>query len=142
MNNEKNRDLSTNGNKTNTVDSRLDLAIETTLLAMDRTQLAWVRTVMGIITAGIALDKGAEALHQARLISGIAWSKNGHFAGLLLTITGTVFMLLVTVIYCKRLKELTRMRSLKEKIPSATMLLSVFVCLVGGLAIYFLNSPW
>jgi uncharacterized membrane protein YidH (DUF202 family) len=123
-------------------DPRIDLAVERTSLAMERTQLAWVRTVMGFITAGIAIDKGTAALHEARLVSGVAWSENGHFAGLLLTITSTVLMIIVTAIYARRAKQLNQMRGIKEKMPAPAIILSVFMCLLGALAIYFLSVPW
>jgi putative membrane protein len=123
-------------------DPRIDLAVERTLLAIERTQLAWVRTVMGIITAGIAIDKGVAALHQARLLSGVAWEKNGHFAGLLLTIGGTLLMTLATIIFILRIRELNRIRDLKSKYPPPGVLISVFICFVGALAIYFLTFSW
>jgi len=124
------------------VDPRIDLAVERTSLALERTQLAWVRTVIGFITAGFAIDKGSAALHEARLVSGEAWSKNGHFAGLLLTITSTTLMIMVTISYVKRMRELNRMRNLKEKPSVPTTILSIFVCVVGGLTIYFLHVSW
>ena len=123
-------------------DPRIDLAVERTLLAIERTQLAWVRTVMGMITAGIAIDKGFQALHQARLMSGLAWEKNGHFAGLLLTIGGTLLMILTTVIYILRIRELNLTRGAKGKLPTPGVLISFFICLIGALAIYFLTIPW
>jgi uncharacterized membrane protein YidH (DUF202 family) len=123
-------------------DPRIDLAVERTLLAIERTQLAWVRTVMGMITAGIAIDKGFQALHQARLMSGLAWEKNGHFAGLLLTIGGTLLMILTTVIYTLRIRELNLMRGAKSKVPPSGVLISFFICLIGALAIYFLTFSW
>lgn len=123
-------------------DPRIDLAVERTLLALERTQLAWVRTIMGMITAGIALDKGFAALHQARLLSGVAWEKNGHFAGLLLTIAGTFLMMLTTVLYILRMRNLNLMRYEKSKIPPPGVLISFFICLIGALAIYFLTFQW
>jgi uncharacterized membrane protein YidH (DUF202 family) len=123
-------------------DPRIDLAVERTLLAIERTQLAWVRTVIGMITAGIAIDKGFAALHQARLLSGAAWEKNGHFGGLLLTIGGTFLMMFSTVLYALRTRELNIMRGAKNKVPSPGILISIFTCLVGALAIYFLTIPW
>jgi len=79
----------------NDVDPRVDLAVERTMLAMERTQLAWVRTVITLITAGIAIDK----VHLARIIAGIAWQKNAHMDGLLLTSAGTALITLATVLY-------------------------------------------
>jgi len=123
-------------------DPRIDLAVERTLLAIERTQLAWVRTVIGMITAGIAIDRGTAALHQARLLSGVAWEKNGHFAGLLLTIGGTLLLALVTIIFILRIRELNHIRSLKSIFPSPGVLISVFICFVGALAIYSLTFSW
>ena len=60
------------------VDPRVDLAVQRTELAFDRTLLAWVRTVIGLIGAGVALDKGLELLHEARLVSGKAWTRSAH----------------------------------------------------------------
>jgi uncharacterized membrane protein YidH (DUF202 family) len=123
-------------------DPRVDLAVERTLLAHERTQLAWVRTIMGLITAGIAIDKGFAALHQARLVSGAAWEKNGHLAGLLLTGGGTFLMMLTTVIYVLRTRELNLMRGAKSKFSSPGILISVYISLIGTLAIYFLTFAW
>ena len=123
-------------------DPRIDLAAERTSYAMERTQLAWVRTVMGFLTAGLAIDKGTEALHEARVVAGVAWSRNGHFAGMLLTITATVLMAIVTVIYVRRMRQLNRMRGIKIGLPAPTTVLSAFVCFLGVLAIYFLRIPW
>jgi uncharacterized membrane protein YidH (DUF202 family) len=123
-------------------DPRIDLAVERTLLAIERTQLAWVRTVIGMITAGIAIDKGTAALHQARLLSGVAWAKNGHFAGLLLTIGGTLLIALATIIFTLRIRELNHIRGLKGKFPPPGVLISFFSCLFGALAIYSLTFSW
>jgi putative membrane protein len=123
-------------------DFRTDLSIETTILAMERTQLAWVRTVLTFITAGFAIDKGTELLHEARLVSGTAWSKEGHFAGLLLTITATVLMAMETVIYIRRVRQLNKMVVIKIKLPFPTTILSIFICLVGALAINFMKTSW
>jgi putative membrane protein len=123
-------------------DPRIDLAVERTLLALERTQLAWVRTIIGMITAGIALDKGFAALHQARLLSGVAWEKNGHFGGLLLTIGGTFLMMLTTFLYIRRMRALNLMRGEKSKLPPPGVLISLFICLIGVLAIYFLTFSW
>jgi uncharacterized membrane protein YidH (DUF202 family) len=123
-------------------DPRVELAVERTMYAIERTQLAWVRTVLGLITGGIAIDKGVSALHQARLISGTAWEKNGHFAGLLLTSFGTGVMALVTIFYVIRLWQLSDMLGRRNKLLYPGALVSVFMCIVGALSIYFLTIPW
>lgn len=124
------------------VDPRIDLAVERTSLALERTQLAWVRTILTFITAGIAIDRGTAALQKARIVSGVAWSESGHFAGLLLTITSTILMITVTVLYIRRMRQLNKMRGITNKLPAPATALSVFVCLLGALFSYLLNIPW
>jgi putative membrane protein len=122
----------------NDVDPRVDLAVERTILAMERTQLAWVRTVLTLITAGIAIDK----LHMARIIAGIAWQKDAHMAGLLLTSTGTALMTFVTFLYIIRIRELTTMRGRRNSFPQPGTLISIFIIVIGVLAIYSLLYAW
>ena len=142
MENTNNLNQTTNTEAPQVVDPRIDLAIERTSLALERTQLAWVRTVIGFITAGFSIDKATTVLYEARLVSGVAWARNGHFAGLLLTITATALMILVTIFYFRRIGQLNRMRGFREIQPAPTTLLSIFVCVVGGITIYFLNIKW
>jgi len=122
-------------------DPRINLAVQRTILAMERTQLAWVRTILGLITGGVAIDKGTAALHEARMAAGVALVNNGHFAGLLLTITGTVLIVLTTVIYIRGTAQLNQMNGIKRKMPAPATILSIFICLLGALAIYFLSMP-
>jgi putative membrane protein len=119
-------------------DPRIDLAVERTMLALERTQLAWVRTIIGLITAGIAIDKGFEALHAARLVTGEAWVRNGHLAGLVMTISGTLLILISGVYYIKRLNELGRMLGKPRKLLDPGVILSLFITLVGFLVLYFM----
>ena len=118
----------------NDVDPLVGLAVERTMLAMERTQLAWVRTVITLITAGIAIDK----VHLARIIAGIAWQKDAHFAGLLLTSTGTALMAFVTFLFILRMKELKSMRTSRHNLPQPGTLISIFIIVVGALAIFSL----
>ena len=120
------------------VDPRVDLAVERTMLAMERTQLAWVRTVLGMITAGIAIDK----VHLARIIAGIAWQKNAHMAGLLLTSAGTALITLATVLYIVRMHKLSLMRGSRTTILQPGTLISIFMIVIGALAIYSLIYDW
>lgn len=119
-------------------DPRIEIAIERTLLAIERTQLAWVRTVLSLITSGIAIDKGFEALHQARLMTGEYWLRSGHFAGLLLSISGTLLGTFAAIIFYIRIRQLNKMLDKSILFSSPGMLISILICLVGGLAIYFL----
>ena len=118
-------------------DPRIDLAIERTRLALERTQLAWIRTIITMITAGIAIDRGFAALHDARLVTGDAWVKNGHLAGLVLSVSGTQLIILTTIFYSKRTGELYRMEKRKSRVFDSGTILSLLVTIIGLLVIYF-----
>jgi putative membrane protein len=121
-------------------DPRIEIAVERTQLAYERTQLAWIRTVLALVTAGIAIDKGTEALHEARIALGEALVKDGHFSGMLLTISGTVMMVLATGIYFRRMKELDQMRGIRRKLPYPVFILSCIISFFGAIVIYFLSK--
>jgi len=121
-------------------DPRIEIAIERTQLAYERTQLAWIRTVLTLITAGFALDKGSEALHQARIAMGEALVKSGHVSGMLLTISGTFTMVLVSIIYLRRMKELYKLGRLRRKLSYPVLLLSFVITFFGVIVIYFLTK--
>jgi putative membrane protein len=121
-------------------DPRIEIALERTQLAYERTQLAWIRTVLALITAGIAIDKGTQALHEALIASGDALVKDGHVAGMLLTISGTVMMILATGISYQRMKELDQMRCNKRLLPFPSIILSFVISIFGIIVIYFLNK--
>ena len=55
------------------LDAAVELAFMRTELASDRTLLAWVRTALTLMAAGIAYDKGFRLLHDERLAAGTAW---------------------------------------------------------------------
>src|SRR5215831_18139907 len=84
-------------------DPRLDLAVQRTELAEDRTLLAWLRTALGLMGAGAAFDKGARLLHEERLAAGTALIRNSHLVGL--SVTGVVSALLVLVLWQHRRKQ-------------------------------------
>jgi len=121
-------------------DPRIEIAIERTQLAYERTQLAWIRTVLTLITAGFALDKGSEALHQARIAMGEALVKSGHVSGMLLTISGTFTMVLVSIIYLRRMKELYKLGKLRRKLSYPVLILSIVITFFGVIVIYFLSK--
>jgi len=119
-------------------DPRIDLAVDRTILALIRTQLAWIRTIIGLMTAGLAIDKGFAALHEARMVSGEAWVKNGHFAGLVMTSSGTLLIIIVTINYLMGMKALNKMKGTKRKLYDPSLILSVLITLIGFLMLYFM----
>jgi len=120
-------------------DPRSDLAKERTELALERTQLAWVRTLLSLIGGGFVLDKGMAELHQARLASGEAWMKTAHGFGLVITGGGTLLMIIVTISYAMRSRELAAMRGNKKMIFSPGLLVSVLTILIGLVLLYLIT---
>ena len=119
-------------------DPRVDLAIDRTIFALVRTQLAWIRTVLTLMTAGLAIDKGFAALHDARMVSGEAWVKNGHFAGMVMTSSATLLIMIVTFNYIKGLGSLNKMKGKPTKLYDPGILLSIIITLIGFLMLYFM----
>ena len=114
-------------------DPRVDLAVQRTELALERTQLAWIRTTFSLYTAGIALDKGLEALHQARMLSGTNWANTGHTSGRLLTLLGTALAIIATVIYFRRSEKLAAIKGSPATILLPAGWLSAIAALLGAL---------
>lgn len=119
-------------------DPRVDLAVMRTELALDRTQLAWVRTAFTFITAGLAIDKGAAALHQARVLAGTNWVNSSHAVGVVLTITSTLFLMFASLLYYQQARALARLKGVVSlKLPLA-LLISLLVILLGSILAVFM----
>ena len=58
------------------------MAYQRTVWALERTQLAWVRTAFAVISLGLAIDKGGAALFQAKLLTGAYWIEGMHVGGI------------------------------------------------------------
>ena len=123
------------------VDPRVDLAVQRTELALERTQLAWIRTAFTFITAGIAVDKGTEALHEARILAGKSWVQSGHIVGLVLTFTTTLFLILASISYVKQARALAQLRTNKSGWIPASLPLSLLVILFG-IVLFVLLLLW
>lgn len=118
-------------------DPRIDLAVDRTIFALVRTQLAWIRTSITLLTAGFAIDKGFAALHEARMVKGEAWINNGHLAGLVMTISALLLTILVTINYKRGINELNKLKLKQRKMHDPCFLLSLLLCVIGALMLYF-----
>ena len=123
----------------NTADPSLDLAVERTELALERTHLSWVRTVIGLIVAGFAIDKGLGVLEKAPMAYGEKLMNHGHAAGMVLTTSGTLLMVLATIFYVKRSRELAQMKGARKPFLAPDVILSVVIILIGTLLIYLVS---
>lgn len=133
-----NEDMQTRAKAEQDADPRIDLAVDRTTLALIRTLLAWVRTILSLMSGGLAIDKGFAALHEARLVSGTAILRNSHFAGLVMTGSGTLLIIIVLVNYVKSRRDLNSMKSQKRKLWDSGFILSLVILLIGLIMLYFM----
>ena len=112
-------------------DPRVDLAVQRTELALDRTQLAWVRTAFTFITAGLAIDKGAAALHEARVLAGTNWVSGSHAVGITLSAASTLILLFASIMYLREARALSRLKGYEPFWMPLALLVSVLVILLG-----------
>lgn len=118
-------------------DPRVDLAVKRTELAWDRTLLAWLRTSSAMMAAGVAFDKGAQLLHEARLAAGTALVRSGHLVGLSLTAASTVLLILVFWQYWKDMRELAAIKGTRPaRVPPSLIACALFVLL--GVAVFYI----
>ncbi|MFI5155726.1 MAG: DUF202 domain-containing protein [Chitinophagales bacterium] len=115
-------------------DPRVELAVERTALALERTHLAWIRMMFNMITSGLAIDKGLEIIAEQKLLSHkalIGLANSGHIIGIILTTSGTLLLLAETLQFERRSRQLAMKK--KEKFPNftTTLFLSILVMLVG-----------
>jgi uncharacterized membrane protein YidH (DUF202 family) len=115
----------------NNSDPRVDLAVERTEYALERTQLAWIRTVITLLASGVALDKGIQAVHQARIGSGDALVKNAHMIGIYLSTIGTVLMLITTWKYMLRSRSLAKIKGARPALIPPAALASLLIIFLG-----------
>jgi putative membrane protein len=114
-----------------TVNLQVDLAVQRTELALDRTQLAWVRTAFTFITAGLAIDKGTQALHEARLLAHTNWVAGSHAVCVALASASTLFLLISSVLYFQQARALARLKGAEQPRILLTLLISCLVVLLG-----------
>lgn len=112
-------------------DPRVDLAVQRTQLACDRTLLAWIRTSFALITAGVAFDKGAQWLHEARIAAGTEWVRTGHLVGLTMTGVSVLLLVLVTWDYLLAIRALARVSHSKPPRVTPALVASAVVIVLG-----------
>jgi uncharacterized membrane protein YidH (DUF202 family) len=110
---------------------REHLAAERTELALESTQLAWIRTVLTFMATGMAISKGVEALHNAKVISGKNLTIHANFAGIFLTIAGTVMLIVATFYFLLRRKQLAKIRGEFAFKMVPALLISICTILIG-----------
>ena len=95
------------------VDPRVDLAIERTELALERTQLAWVRTSLALL-------------------------ERSQLPGLGLSALGMLLMLISSIQYRRRSRELKQMRGFALRWHDAAMFSSLVTLALGAVVLVVL----
>lgn len=107
------------------------LAAERTDLALETTQLAWIRTVLTIMIIGIAISKGSDMLLTKKVVDHQAVISNANITGIALTISGTVMLTVITFYFIVRRRQLARTRGIYSFGLIPVLLISIFIILAG-----------
>ena len=92
-------------------EARTQLAVSRNVMAADRTLMAWVRTALSMISFGFTIYKLLENLGQSG-VGDMTRLHSPRVVGLFLTGLGTLSMVMGTVEYWFRMKDLRRMQAL------------------------------
>lgn len=111
--------------------SRTDLAANRTLMAADRSLMAWIRTSLSMISFGFTIYKILQGFQQT---AGTVGPPNPRTVGLLLIGLGTMAVLMGTMEYWQRRRELLIYGPIRLWRPSFAM---AVVMSVVGLVLFF-----
>jgi putative membrane protein len=105
-----------------------DLGVMRTMMAADRTLMAWIRTSLSMFTFGYTLYKVLQEVNEiGKLELHDAAPRN---AGIMLTVTGTVALTMGIIEYTATLRMLRR--SYRFRLARPTLLMSVVLTFAGG----------
>jgi putative membrane protein len=105
-----------------------DLGVLRTMMAADRTLMAWIRTSLSMFTFGYTLYKVLQDINDiAHLEIHETAPRN---AGIMLTVTGTVALIMGIIEYSVTLRMLRR--SYRFRLARPTLVMSVVLTFAGG----------
>ncbi|HWS77390.1 MAG TPA: DUF202 domain-containing protein [Thermomonas sp.] len=111
---------------------RTDMASARTLMAADRSLMAWIRTGLSMISFGFTIYKILDGFKDSAVAAQFAHSP--RTVGLLLTGLGTIAVVMGTVEYFQRRRDLLVYGPIKLWRPSFIMAVAMSVI---GLALFF-----
>jgi putative membrane protein len=109
---------------------RTDLAVGRNVMAADRSLMAWIRTALSMISFGFTIYKVLEGFQKT---GNVQHENSPRAIGLFLVGLGTFSMLMGTIEYWQRLKELRQLQQLALWRPS--FIIAVIMS-VTGLALF------
>jgi putative membrane protein len=101
---------------------RTHLAASRNLMAADRSLMAWIRTALSMISFGFTIYKLLQSV-EASGTARIPHFESPRIMGLFLTALGTMSMVMGTVEYWYRLKDLQHLEKFRVLRPSFVMAL-------------------
>lgn len=111
---------------------RTELASNRTLMAADRSLMAWIRTGLSMISFGFSIYRVLEGFQGSTATADVAQSP--RTVGLLLTGLGTLAVVMGTIEYWQRRRELLVHGPIKLWRPAFLMAITMSVI---GLALFF-----
>jgi putative membrane protein len=109
------------------VDLATSLAASRTVMAADRSLMAWVRTALSMISFGFTIYKVLQGLHEAGVKVGHLENPRG--VGLFLTALGTLSMLMGSVEHWYTMKAMRPLGDFRAVRPAMAM--AVIMSLTG-----------
>lgn len=109
-----------------------DLGVMRTMMAADRTLMAWMRTSLSMLSFGYTIYKVLEEVREAAHIP--IHSSAPRNAGMFLTVTGTAALIMGTAEYFGTLRMLRRSYLFRRVRP--TLIMSVLMA-IAGMALSF-----
>jgi putative membrane protein len=105
-----------------------DLGVLRTMMAADRTLMAWIRTSLSMFTFGYTIYK---VLQEVKEIGHLDLHEAApQNAGIMLTVTGTVALIMGITEYSATLRMLRR--SYRFRLARPTLVMSVALTFAGG----------
>jgi putative membrane protein len=104
-----------------------DLGVMRTMMAADRTLMAWIRTSLSMLTFGYTIYKVLQEIHEIGKI--VIRDTAPRNAGVLLTVSGTVALIMGIAEYWWTLKILRRAYLFRLARPS--LIISILIATAG-----------
>jgi putative membrane protein len=106
-----------------------DLNVMRTLMAADRTLMAWIRTALSLLSFSFAIYKILEELHEGLKL--LPYENSPRNVGIFLAVLGTVGMIMGTVEYYANLRQLLSLQRIRLVRPS--LIMALFISTIGVL---------
>lgn len=126
------RDSQPDGETTAMSENTIDLGAMRTLMAADRTLMAWIRTSLSCLSFGFAIYKVLDELQQAG--RALPHEDTPRNVGLVLVAAGTAAIGMGLVEYWLTLQQLRRIHTFR--LARASMIMAMLMCAAGLMVLF------